>query len=66
MRIHSSICVMNFILPACRSNFAEVARITSEPEQAQFLCTHYFLEAEDDTLRHRLPSDSLLVFNYNI
>ena len=37
--IHSSICVLNFILPACRSNFAEVARMTLEPEQAQFLCT---------------------------
>ena len=32
--IHSSFCVMNFMLPTCRPNLAEVARPTSGLEQA--------------------------------
>ena len=32
--IHYSVCVLNFMFPACRPNFAEVARTTQTAEQA--------------------------------
>jgi hypothetical protein len=32
--IHSSFCVLNFMLPACRPNLAEVARPTLGLEQS--------------------------------
>jgi len=32
--IHVSFCTFNFTLPACRPNFADVARSTSNVEQA--------------------------------
>jgi hypothetical protein len=31
--IHSSVCILNFMLAACRPNLAEVARPTSGLEQ---------------------------------
>jgi hypothetical protein len=33
--IHPSFCVLNSMLPACRSNFAEVARIKQKAELAR-------------------------------
>ena len=32
--IHSSFCVLNFMLPACRPHFVEFARATNKAEQA--------------------------------
>ena len=32
--IHSSFCVLNFMLPTCKTNFGEVVRTTYEAERA--------------------------------
>jgi hypothetical protein len=36
--IHSSFCILNFMLPACRPNFFKVACITEGVEQASCGC----------------------------
>jgi len=38
--IHSTFCVLNFVLPALRQNFATVDRATQKVKLACFFCVH--------------------------
>ena len=59
LRISSSICVFSFILSACRSNFAQVAR-----SSAVSLYALRFLEEEDETFQVTRRSHSVTTFNW--